>query len=76
MHDLGETNSSFPWWIWVVLGVLAVGVVIVFALKYQKPDNEQYRPYRAEGRSRRRSRRSHHVSRSGRHRSNSELDRD
>ncbi len=76
MQDLGETSSSFPWWIWIAIGVLVVGGIVIFALKYQKPDDEQYRPYRGDDRSRRRSRRSSRGSRSGRHRSGSDLDRD
>ncbi len=76
MHDLVETSSSFPWWIWIAIGVLGVGGIVIFALKYQKPDDEQYRPYRGDDRSRRRSRRSTRGSRSGRHRSGCDLDRD
>ena len=59
-----------------MLGILAVGVVVVFALKYQKPDDEQYRPYRGESRGRRRSHRSSRRSRGSRQRSDSELERD
>ncbi len=77
MHDLGETSSSFPWWIWIVLGGLIVGIIAVIALKYQKPDDEQYRPYRGDGRSRRRSSRSgRSSSRSGRSRRSGDLERD
>ncbi len=59
-----------------MLGVLVVGAIAIFALKYQKPDDEQYRPYRSEGRSRRRGSRSGRSGRSSRSRRSSDLERD
>jgi len=62
--DESSDPFSIPWWIWIVgIGGLLAGLVI-FALKYQRPDDEQYRPYRGDRTNGRRSRRGRHRSRS------------
>lgn len=79
MHDLGEPSTPFPWWIWIALGALLVGTLVIFLVKYQKPDDAQYRPYRGESRGRRRHRhrsRSSRGGRSGRHRSGGDVETD
>jgi hypothetical protein len=62
--DESPEPLSIPWWIWITLTVVLIGGIIVFVLKYQNTDDEQYRAYRDDGSSRRRRR---HRSRS-RHR--------
>lgn len=62
--DESSNPLSIPWWIWITgIGTL-LAVLVIFALKYQRPDDEQYRPYRADRTNGRRSRRHRRGSRS------------